>query len=94
MQTIVGRWSPCHVLQHTARLNAGSDNGRLDNKIEGIIRFLNSVKLRVKKEESGKEYSHWESNPDQRFRKPPFYPLNYESNARTKTTAFADVVQR
>ena len=25
------------------------------------------------------KYSHWESNPDQRFRKPPFYPLNYES---------------
>ena len=27
-------------------------------------------------------YSHWESNPDQRFRKPPFYPLNYESIPR------------
>ena len=27
-------------------------------------------------------YSHWESNPDQRFRKPPFYPLNYESITR------------
>ena len=24
-------------------------------------------------------YSDWESNPDQRFRKPPFYPLNYQS---------------
>ncbi len=23
------------------------------------------------------EYPRWESNPDQRFRKPPFYPLNY-----------------
>ena len=28
------------------------------------------------------KYSHWESNPDQRFRKPPFYPLNYESIPR------------
>ena len=27
-----------------------------------------------------KQYSHRESNPDQRFRKPPFYPLNYRSN--------------
>ncbi len=62
----------------------------LDNKVGGgIINYLNSLKRRVKK-----EYSHWESNPDQRFRKPPFYPLNYESNARAKTTAFADVVQR
>ena len=26
-----------------------------------------------------KWYSHRESNPDQRFRKPPFYPLNYRS---------------
>ena len=25
-------------------------------------------------------YSHRESNPDQRFRKPTFYPLNYGSN--------------
>ena len=25
------------------------------------------------------KYSHWESNPYQMFRKPPFYPLNYES---------------
>ena len=25
-------------------------------------------------------YSHRESNPDQRFRKPPFYPLNYRSH--------------
>lgn len=25
------------------------------------------------------EYSDRESNPDQRFRKPPFYPLNYQS---------------
>ena len=24
-------------------------------------------------------YSDWESNPDQRFRKPTFYPLNYQS---------------
>ena len=24
-------------------------------------------------------YSHRESNPDQRFRKPPFYPFNYGS---------------
>ena len=24
-------------------------------------------------------YSDRESNPDQRFRKPPFYPLNYQS---------------
>lgn len=24
-------------------------------------------------------YSGWESNPDQRFRKPTFYPLNYQS---------------
>ena len=27
-------------------------------------------------------YSDWESNPDQRFRKPPFYPLNYQSPLR------------
>lgn len=25
-------------------------------------------------------YFHRESNPDQRFRKPPFYPLNYGSS--------------
>ena len=24
-------------------------------------------------------YSRWESNPNLRFRKPPFYPLNYRS---------------
>ena len=24
-------------------------------------------------------YSDWESNPDFRFRKPTFYPLNYQS---------------
>ncbi len=27
-----------------------------------------------------KLYSRWESNPNLRFRKPPFYPLNYRSN--------------
>ena len=26
-----------------------------------------------------KVYSRWESNPNLRFRKPPFYPLNYRS---------------
>ena len=26
-----------------------------------------------------KLYSDWESNPDFRFRKPTFYPLNYQS---------------
>ena len=26
-----------------------------------------------------KLYSRWESNPNLRFRKPPFYPLNYRS---------------
>ena len=26
-----------------------------------------------------RKYSRWESNPNQRFRKPPFYPLNYRS---------------
>ena len=25
-------------------------------------------------------YSRWESNPNLRFRKPPFYPLTYRSN--------------
>ena len=25
------------------------------------------------------KYSRWESNPNLRFRKPPFYPLNYRS---------------
>ena len=24
------------------------------------------------------EYPRWESNPNLRFRKPPFYPLNYK----------------
>ncbi len=25
-------------------------------------------------------YPRWESNPNLRFRKPPFYPLNYKGN--------------
>ena len=28
-------------------------------------------------------YSDWESNPDFRFRKPTFYPLNYQSMVMT-----------
>ena len=31
-------------------------------------------------------YSHRESNPDQRFRKPPFYPFNYGTNATAKVS--------
>ena len=27
-------------------------------------------------------YSDWESNPDFRFRKPTFYPLNYQSSRK------------
>ena len=36
-------------------------------------------------------YSHRESNPDQRFRKPPFYPFNYGSRfSGCKVTIFSE----
>ena len=36
-------------------------------------------------------YSRWESNPNLRFRKPPFYPLNYRS-IKTSAGIAADAI--
>ena len=39
-------------------------------------------------------YSDWESNPDFRFRKPTFYPLNYQSILKIVLFGPRDVVAR
>ena len=50
-------------------------------KLSLFFLILNSNKKEIANQSLVSDflYSRWESNPNLRFRKPPFYPLNYRS---------------
>ena len=78
---------PCLTLQETiSNITNGTINRIIFFFSEIISDIIIAIFIRQKHEIASVQfrtfhtlYSDWESNPDQRFRKPPFYPLNYQS---------------